>query len=99
LDNNIISRIGRITKKIIVFSIELPNPINHPIEYSSSLQLFYSNDETQSIIDHPILAKFPQPITADFLPISSRSIRVVLRHLCLSYIEVKAIIYQNLVRK
>jgi len=96
LDNNIISRIGRITKKTIVFSIELPHENNHTlIEYTSIIQLFYLNDEKQSIIDHPVLVKYPQPITVDFLPISTRSIRVLIRHLCLSYIEVKAIIYHN----
>jgi len=98
LDNNVITRIGRMTKKTIVFSIELPkNENNSLIEYKSSIQLFYSNDEKQSIIDHPILVKYPQPITVDFLPISTRSIRVFIRHLCSSYIEVKAIVYNNLV--
>ncbi len=97
LDNNVIVRIGRMTKKTIVFSIELPNENNNLIEYTSYIQLFYSNDEKQSIIDHPILVKYPPPITVDFLPISTRSIRVFIRHLCLSYIEVKAIVYNNLV--
>jgi hypothetical protein len=85
------------TKKTIVFSIELPNENNNLTEYSSSIQLFYANDDKQSIIDHPVLVTYPQPITVDFLPVSTRSIRIFIRHLCLSYIEVKAIVYNNLV--
>ena len=95
LDKNIISNLGRKTKKTILFSIELPYENNPSLEYTSSIQLFYLNDEKQSIIDHPIIVKYPQPITVDFLPISSRSIRVLIRHLCLSYIEIKAIVYNN----
>lgn len=91
-----ISRIGRITKKTIEFSIELPYE-NNLIEYSSTIQLFFSNDQKQSIIDHPIIVKYPHPITVDFIPISTRSIRVFIHHLCLSYIEIKAIVSNNLV--
>lgn len=96
-DSNVISRIGRMTTKTIIFSIELPNGNNPPIEYSSTIQLFYSNDKRQSIIDHPVLIKYPQSITVDFSTISSRSTRVVMHHLCLSYIEVKAVVYKNIV--
>jgi hypothetical protein len=97
LDNNFISQLGRTTKRTIVFSIELPSNNNTSIEYSSSIQLFYSDDQKQSIIDHPVIARFPQPITVDFLPISTRSIRVLIHHLCLSYIEIKAVVYNDLV--
>ncbi|CAF3673918.1 unnamed protein product [Rotaria socialis] len=96
LDNNVISRIGRIASKTIAFSIELPNENNTSIEYSTSIQLFYSNDRRQSIIDHPVMIKYPQPITVDFLTLSTRSMRVFINHLCLSYIEVKAIVYNDL---
>ncbi len=95
LNNNIISRINRATKKTIVFSIELPNTSASLIEYTSTLQLFFPNDEKQSILDHPILVKSPPPITVDFHPLAPRSIRVLLRHLCLSYMEVKAIVYDQ----
>ncbi|CAF3364520.1 unnamed protein product [Rotaria sp. Silwood1] len=96
LDNNVISRIGRMTTKTIGFSIELPYENNTSIEYSSKIQLFYLNDQRQSIIDHPVLIKYPQPITVEFLSLSTRSIRIFIRHLCLSYIEVKTIVYHNL---
>ncbi len=99
LDNNVISRIGRMTAKTIVFSIELPYENSSLIEYSSSIRLFFSNDQRQSIIDYPVTVKYPQQITVDFLPILTRSIRVVIRHLCLSYIEVKAIVYNDLVTR
>ncbi|CAF3612663.1 unnamed protein product [Rotaria sordida] len=96
LDNNVISRIGRMTTKTIVFSIELPDENNTSIEYTSIIQLFYLNDQRQSIIDHPIMIKYPQPITVEFLSLSTRTIRVFIRNLCLSYIEVKAIIHKDL---
>ncbi|CAF0811487.1 unnamed protein product [Adineta steineri] len=96
LDNNIISRIGRITAKTIVFSLELPNENTSFIEYTTTIQLFFSNDQRQSIVDYPVIVKYPQQILVDFLPISTRSIRAVIHHLCLSYIEVKAIVYNNL---
>jgi hypothetical protein len=99
LDNNIISRLGRTTKKTIVFSIELPNETDHIMEYTSSIQIFFSNDQYQSIVDHPIHVKHPQSITVDIHSQSIRSVRVYLRHLCLSYIEVKAIVYQNSVTR
>jgi hypothetical protein len=102
LDNNIISRIGRMTPKTLVFSVELPYEKNNLIEYTSYIQLFLPNDQKQSIIDHPIVVKYPQPITVEFLPINEnlgRSIRVLIRHLCLSYIEVKATVYKDLSTK
>ena len=99
MDNNIISRLGRTTKKTIVFSIELPNEIYRTMEYTSSIQLYLSNDQYHSIVDHSIHVKHSQPITVDIQPQSTRSLRVYLRHLCLSYIEVKAIIYQNSVTR
>ena len=95
MDNDVISRIGRMTRKTIAFSIELPYDENNPIEYTSTIQLFLVNDQRQSIIDHPVTVKYPRAITVDFIPISTRSIRVSIHHLCLSYIEVKAIIYDN----
>jgi hypothetical protein len=99
LDNNVISRIGRMTEKTIVFSIELPYENTSLIEYSSSIRLFFANDQRQSIIDYPVIVKYSQRITVDFLPILTRSIRVVIRHLCLSYIEVKEIVYKDLVTR
>ena len=83
------------TKNTIVFSIELPDRGNQLIDYTSSIRLFFINDPQQSILDHPVLVQQPPPITVDVSPLTTRSIRVLLRHLCLSYIEVKGIVYQN----
>ena len=90
------SSIGRQTKKTIGFSIELPENIT---EYTSTIQLFFANNHRQSIIDYPILIQPSMPINVEFLPMSIRSQRVVIRHLCLSYIEVKAIVYSKSVRE
>lgn len=86
------SSVGRQTRKTIGFSIELPENIT---EYTSTIQLFFSNNHQQSIIDYPILIQPSMPINVEFLPMSIRSQRVVISHLCLSYIEVKAIVYSK----
>lgn len=39
--------------------------------------------------------EYPQPITVEFLPVSARSMRVFIRHLCLSYMDVKGVIYND----
>lgn len=95
LDNNMISRLGRMTKKTIALAIELPSVNMSLLEYQSVLRIFFANDRHQSIVDHSIHVKKSSGITFDILPLSSRSIRIFLRHLCLSYIEVKAIVYHN----
>ncbi|UJR27566.1 hypothetical protein I4U23_008847 [Adineta vaga] len=95
LDNNVISHLGRLTTKTIAFSLELPSKENNVVDYTSFIQLFFSNDQKQSIIDHPIIIESPQQITTEIFPISTRTIRVLIRHLCSSYIEVKAIVYHN----
>ena len=104
LDQNAITRLGRITKKTVLFSVELPFGNGSPRDYSSSLQLFFPNDPRQSLLDHPVTAKSLPGIAVDFRPIitkdnSGRSTRVHIHHLCSSYIEVKAIVYKSLSNK
>ena len=99
LDNNVISHLGRLTTKTIAFSLELPYENKTSIEYTSFIQLFLSNDHRHSIVDHPVIIKSPQPITVEFISLSTRSVRVSMHHLCLSYIEVKVTVYQNSVRR
>ena len=82
-------------KKTIALAIELPSANTSLLEYQSVLRIFFANDRHQSIVDHSIHVKQSSRITFDILPLSSRSIRVFLRHLCLSYIEVKVIVYHN----
>ncbi|CAF0803469.1 unnamed protein product [Adineta ricciae] len=95
LDNNVISHLGRLTTKTIAFSLELPYENKTSIEYTSFIQLFLSNDQRHSIVDHPVIIESPQPITMEFISLSTRSMRVSIHHLCLSYIEVKVTVYQN----
>lgn len=83
------------TKKTFAFAIELPSVNLSTWEYRSQLRIFFVNDRHQSILDHSIHVKPSPRITVDVLPLSTRSSRVLLRHLCLSYIEVKAIVYHN----
>ena len=95
LDNNILSRLGRTTKKTIAFAIELASANLSAWEYRSQLRIFFATDRHQSILDHSIHVKPSPRITVDVLPLSTRSTRILLRHLCLSYIEVKAIVYHH----
>lgn len=92
------------TRKTVLFSVELPFGNGSSQDYSSSLQLFFPNDPRQSLLDHPVIAKSPPGIAVDFQPIpskenSGRSTRVFIRHLCSSYVEVKAVVYKDLISK
>ena len=104
LDQNKISRLGRLAKRAIFFAIDLPSNYAGSIEYSSYIRLFLPNDARQSIVDYPVHVQSPPSIVVDFLPLSSsetlgRAVRVSIRQLCASYIEVKAIVYSDLVTK
>lgn len=100
LDQNAITRLGRQAKKTIIFALELPLDNQTAMNYSSSLRLFFPNRPEQSIVDHAIFIQSLPSIKAEFLASSDklksgRSIRVRLRHLCPSYLEVKAIVYRE----
>jgi hypothetical protein len=100
LNHNVVTRLGRTTRKAILFSIELPTIDRNSMDYSTSLQLFLPNNSRQSIVDQPVLIEASSSITVDFLPLitkndSGRSMHVLIRHLCSSYIEMKAIVYEN----
>ena len=100
LDQNKISRIGRVSRKAIFYSFELPFDTQSSIEYSSTLQLYFINDPRQSIIYRSGMFKPPSPIAVDFfLPINTsdsvRSLQILLENICPMYIEAKVMIYDD----
>ena len=100
LDQNAITRLGRLAKKTILFALELPMTNATALNYSTSLQLFFPNRPVHSIVDPPISVQSLPGITAEFVSSTEkskvgRSIRVQLRHLCPSYMEVKGIVYHE----
>jgi len=104
LDQNVITRLGRLARKTILFAFELPLTNEKSMNYSTSLQLFFPNNRFQSIVDQPIFVQSLPGISTEIFSSSEkiksgRSIHVRLRHLCPSYMEVKGILYHNSLNK
>ncbi len=101
LGNNVVTRLyASKTTKALVFRLDLPDGNGTSIDYSSRLQLFFADDQRQSILDHPVEAQLPPPITVNFLPVLNnadigRVVRVNITHLCSPYLEIKAAVLND----